>query len=174
MAPQTLSLTYGTAEDYKGILLVATYCGLHDQVVDAQASEGLRLKTADGHELQSFNSICRHLASCSPKSKQLLGDTHTDRALVCQGYCESQQAERARRTALTCDIMTRSRIGFHSETQSYQACWRLRCCRQDASLSVGVAKACSLLQQAFLWFRLTNDYRPRCSLLECLSVWQIW
>ena len=87
MAPQTLSLTHGTAEDHKGVLLVATYCGFQDQIVDAQASGGLCLKIADGHELQSFNSICRYLASCSPKCKQLLGDTHTDRALVRQGFC---------------------------------------------------------------------------------------
>ena len=84
MAPETLSLTYGTTEDHKGVLLVATYCDLQDQLVDAEGSKGLCLKTPDGQVLHSFNSICRYLASCSPKSKQLLGDTHTDRAMVCR------------------------------------------------------------------------------------------
>ena len=82
MAPQTISLRGGTAEDHKGVLLVAAYCDLQDQLAGAQGSGGLSLKTADGQDLTSFNSICRYLASCSPKCKQLLGDTHTDRALV--------------------------------------------------------------------------------------------
>ncbi|KAL3144072.1 hypothetical protein ABBQ32_003868 [Trebouxia sp. C0010 RCD-2024] len=82
MAPQTLSLRGGTAEHHKGVLLVAAYCNLQDRLTDAQEPGGLCLKTADGQELQSFNSICRYLASCSPKCKQLLGDTHIDRALV--------------------------------------------------------------------------------------------
>lgn len=125
MAPQTLSLTYGTAEDHRGVLLVATYCGLQDQV-DAQAAESLCLKITDGQELQSFNSICRYLASCSPKSKQLLGDTHTDRAMVRQ-LIFSYQQENTTKPFFAFLSLSRSKTGCHFETQSCQACWNLRC-----------------------------------------------
>ena len=82
MAPRSHTLIYDSAEDHKGIALVATYCGLQDQVDATQSSEGLCLTSADGQRLHTFNSICRYLASSSTKSKQLLGDTHSDRAAV--------------------------------------------------------------------------------------------
>lgn len=125
MAPQSLLLTYGTAEDHKGVLLVATYCGLQDQL-DAQAAESLCLKITDGQELQSFNSICRYLASCSPKSKQLLGDTHTDRAMV-RLWMFTHSRQNTSELCFAFLNLSRSKTGCHFETQSYQACWNLRC-----------------------------------------------
>lgn len=125
MAPQNLLLMYGTAEDHKGVLLVASYCGLQDQL-DAQASESLCLKIADGQELQSFNSICRYLASCSPKSKQLLGDTHSDRALVRQ-WLFSHSGQNTPELCFAFLSLSRFKIGCRFETLSYQACWNLRC-----------------------------------------------
>ena len=91
MAPQCHTLSTGTSEDRKGVVLVATYCGLQDQIAHSESSEELAFKTADGQVLQSFSSICRYLASSSSRSKQLLGDTQTDRAMVsCFCYRVSQ------------------------------------------------------------------------------------
>lgn len=84
MSSNTQKLLYSTSEDHRGILLVAAYCGIQDQLDASQASEGIQLTTADGQKLSTFTSVCRYLATCSPRSQQLLGATPLDRATVRQ------------------------------------------------------------------------------------------
>ena len=84
MAGRSHKLSYSTSEDHRGILLVATYCGLQDQLDASHESEGIQLKGADGQLLSTFTAICRYLASCSSKSQQLLGASPLDRATVRQ------------------------------------------------------------------------------------------
>lgn len=87
MSRKSHQLLYSRPEDHRGVLLVATYCGLQDQLDASQASDGIQLTTVDGQTLSTFNSICRYLSSCSSKSQQLLGATPLDRATVRQPAC---------------------------------------------------------------------------------------
>ncbi|DBA68259.1 TPA: hypothetical protein ACH3X2_013874 [Trebouxia sp. C0005] len=82
MSGRAYQLAYGTQEDHRGILLVATYCGIQDQLHANQASKDIQLTTSDGQQLSTFTSICRYLSSQSSKSQQLLGATPLDRATV--------------------------------------------------------------------------------------------
>ena len=77
-------LLFSESEDHTGILLIAQYCGLKNQLDSSQASQGIELTTSDGQKLTSFTSICRYLASTSARSHQLLGATPLERALVRQ------------------------------------------------------------------------------------------
>ncbi|DBA77527.1 TPA: hypothetical protein ACH3X1_009342 [Trebouxia sp. C0004] len=82
MSGKPYQLSYSTQEDHRGILLVATYCGLQDQLDATQASRDIQLTTSDGQQLSTLTSICRYLCSQSSKSQQLLGATPLDRATV--------------------------------------------------------------------------------------------
>jgi len=97
MSGKPYQLSYSTQEDHRGILLVASYCGLQDQLGATQAWSDIQLTTSDGQQLSTFTSICRYLSSQSSKSQQLLGATPLDRATVrqfapeaCMSYSASQ------------------------------------------------------------------------------------
>ncbi|KAK9808921.1 hypothetical protein WJX72_006429 [[Myrmecia] bisecta] len=63
--------------------LVAAYAGVSD-LLDVSTSESLQLTTTDGQQLSGHNTICRYIASLSPRRTQLLGDTPETQALIAQ------------------------------------------------------------------------------------------
>lgn len=168
---------YDTAEEPKGILLVAAYCGVEDQIDNSQGPEGLCLQTADGKKLQSFNAICRFLATCSQKSKQLLGDTHTDRAMVCQYDASLAAISKSKISWVypTMLLLPGARVAFVSE---HRATGAIRGCNVKGQSGqqpvVSQVQPTIGSEHAYATNRLTSDFRPRCTLLECLSALQIW
>lgn len=89
MATQaTVRIEAKSQDERQAVLFVAAYCGLQLRV-SVQSDTELQLVASDGQIFRTYTSICRYLASISPKSLQLLGATALDRASVClcHGMC---------------------------------------------------------------------------------------